>query len=230
MIYSLLILNETIKVTEGTTEAGTVRSGSLAVLWISLLIVIADQLTKFAIKGSPVSWLPWEGMSYGSSKPFIGEILRLTYIENPGIAFGITIPGFKVVFAVFSIVASIGILWYMNRHRYELTGGEKTALALILGGAVGNLIDRVFNGVIYGEHALFYGRVVDFLDFGYKENWWPVFNIADSAVSCGVVLLMIILFRKKEPEKTDERMDATAHSDAATTGQRTDVITSSHVD
>ncbi len=171
----------------------------MAVLWISLIIVIADQLTKMAVKGSPISWLAWEGMPYGSSKPFIGEIMRLTFIENPGIAFGITIPGFKAVFGVFSIVASAAIIWYLNRHKLQLSKWEKISLSLILGGAVGNLIDRVFYGVIYGYDTLFYGRVVDFFDFGYKENWWPVFNIADSAVSVGVVVLMILLLKKKEP-------------------------------
>ena len=170
----------------------------MAVLWISFIIVVIDQLTKMAVKGSPVSWLPWEGMPYGSSKPFIGEIMRLTFIENPGIAFGITIPGFKAVFGVFSIVASSAIVWYLNKHKQALSKWEKISLSLILGGAVGNLIDRVFYGVIYGYETLFYGRVVDFFDFGYKENWWPVFNVADSAVSVGVVLLMILLLKKKE--------------------------------
>lgn len=186
----------------------------MAVLWISLVIVILDQLTKFAVKGSPVSWLPFEGMPYGSSKPFLGEWMRLTFIENPGIAFGITIPGFKAVFAVFSIVASIAIVWYLNRHKHELTKWEKVSLALILGGAVGNLIDRVFYGVIYGYESLFYGRVVDFFDFGYKENWWPVFNIADSGVSVGVVLLMILLLKRKEPVVNTETSSSSV-SDAS---------------
>jgi signal peptidase II len=171
----------------------------VAVLWISLVIVIVDQLTKFAVKGSPVSWLPFEGVPYGTSKPMIGDWLRMTFIENPGIAFGITIPGFKAVFGVFSIVASAAIIWYLNKHKDHLRRWEKISLALILGGAVGNLIDRVFYGVIYGYETLFYGRVVDFFDFGYQKNWWPVFNVADSAVSVGVVLLMILLLKKKEP-------------------------------
>jgi signal peptidase II len=186
----------------------------VAVLWISLVIVILDQLTKFAVKGSPVSWLPFEGMVYGSSKPLLGDLMRITFIENPGIAFGITLPGFKAVFGVFSIVASIAIVWYLNKHKHELTKWEKVSLALILGGAVGNLIDRVFYGVIYGYESLFYGRVVDFLDFGYKENWWPVFNIADSGVSVGVVLLMILLLKKKEPVVTAETSSSSV-SDAS---------------
>jgi signal peptidase II len=140
--------------------------------------------------------------------------VRLTFIENPGIAFGITIPGFKAVFGVFSIVASIAIIWYLNKHKHELTKWEKVSLALILGGAVGNLIDRVFYGVIYGYESLFYGRVVDFLDFGYKDNWWPVFNVADSGVSVGVVLLMILLLKKKEPVITAETSSSSV-SDAS---------------
>ena len=186
----------------------------MAVLWISLVIVVIDQLTKFYIKGSPVSWLSWEGYPYGVPYPFIGEIMRLRFIENPGIAFGITIPGFKVIFGLFSIVASIAIIWYLNKHKLELKRWEKISLALILGGAVGNMIDRVFYGVIYGYESLFYGRVVDFLDFGYKNNWWPIFNVADSAVSVGVVLLMILLLKKKEPAVETETA-STSVSDAS---------------
>jgi len=173
----------------------------VAVLWITFAIIIIDQLTKMMVKGSPWSWLPFKGVPYNSSRPMIDDILRLTYIENPGIAFGINIPEMKVFFAVFSIVASIVILWYMKRNKHRLNTGERVALAMILGGAIGNLIDRVFYGVIYGERGLFYGYVVDFIDFGYKKNWWPVFNIADMAVSCGVILLIILLFKRKPIEQ-----------------------------
>ena len=176
----------------------------MAVLWITLVVVVLDQLTKFLIKGSPWSWLPFTGRPYGYSTKFIDDIVRLTYIENPGIAFGITIPGFKVVFAVFSIVASIAILVYLWTHVDRLKLAERIALAMILGGAIGNLIDRVFYGVMFHTDTIFYGKVVDFIDFGYKKNWWPVFNIADSAVSCGVVLLVIILMRKKPVEHSVE--------------------------
>ncbi len=169
----------------------------MAVLWITVVVVIFDQLTKLLVKGSPWNVLPIPGMRYGSSLPFIDDIVRITYIENPGIAFGINIPGFKVVFAVFSIVASVAILWYLKHTLERLRTGERVALALILGGAVGNLIDRVFYGVIYHEQPLFYGRVVDFVDFGYQRNWFPVFNVADSSVTIGVALLILILMRHK---------------------------------
>jgi signal peptidase II len=170
----------------------------VAVLWITLFVVLFDQLTKLLVKGSPWAWLPFHGMPYGSSLKFIDDIVRITYIENAGIAFGISIPGFKVVFAVFSIVASVAILWYLKKNLKRLPIGERVALALILGGAVGNLIDRVFYGVFFHEQALFYGRVVDFVDFGFHKNWFPVFNVADSSVTIGVSLLILLMLRHKQ--------------------------------
>ena len=187
----------------------------MAVLWITVLVVLFDQTTKMMVKGSPWHWLPFQGMPYGHSQPLIDDIFRITYIENPGIAFGINIPGFKVVFAVFSIVASIAILIYLKRNLYRLRVDERIALALILGGAVGNLIDRVFYGVIYHEQPLFYGRVVDFIDFGIHRNMFPVFNVADSCVTIGVTLLVILLMRHKQAEPALTEQDATSERSTA---------------
>src|SRR5665213_1819321 len=187
----------------------------MAVLWISFFVVIFDQATKMMVKGSPWHWLPLQGMPYGHSQPLIDDIFRITYIENPGIAFGINIPGFKVVFAVFSIVASVAILFYLKRNLQRLRVGERIALALILGGAVGNLIDRVFYGVIYHQQPLFYGRVVDFIDFGIHRNMFPVFNVADSCVTIGVTLLVILLLRQKQAEPALTEVDATSEQTTA---------------
>lgn len=168
---------------------------SLAIYWVTVGVVIIDQWTKLLVKGS--SALGFEGMPLHSSKPFIDDIIRITYVENPGIAFGINIPAMKIFFSLFSIVAAIGIFIYVQRNSAKLTTWERFALVLIMGGAIGNLIDRCFYGVFFGEGKLFYGLVVDFIDFGYKENWWPVFNIADSAVTVGVTILVLTLLRKK---------------------------------
>jgi len=175
-----------------------VRGRPLRILIVSALIVIADQATKVTVKGIdlPLLGLKIKGMVYGASIPVLGEFLRLTYIENPGMAFGIDL-GAKLFFSIFSVVASAGILYYLYRAREEPLM-FRLSLAMILGGAVGNLIDRVFYGVIYGEAALFYGRVVDFIDvdffnfslFGYTLHRWPVFNIADACVTCGVFLML----------------------------------------
>lgn len=190
------------------------RSPSLRILWITAAIVILDQITKLAVKGVP--FLGIDGIALHDSFPLIGDIVRITYVENPGIAFGITIPGMKIFFSLFSIVASIAIFFYLKRNNARLQGWDRIALVLIMGGAIGNLIDRCFYGVLYGEQDLFYGYVVDFIDFGYKKNWWPIFNIADSAVSVGVGILAVrILFKKtsSQTEETDNTSDVSRDHD-----------------
>ena len=176
----------------------------MRVITLSILIVLVDQISKFAVKGISIPFIGVElaGSAYGSSTPILGDFLRLTYIENPGMAFGIDLGG-KLFFSLFSIAASAGILFYLVRAKDENIL-FRMALALILGGAVGNLVDRVFYGVFYNEGPLFYGRVVDFIDvdffnislFGYALHRWPVFNIADASVTCGVFLM---LFAHRKP-------------------------------
>ena len=170
----------------------------MRVLILSLLIVVGDQTAKLFVKGAsfPSLGISLTGVPYGSSRPLLGNFLRLTYIENPGMAFGIDIGG-KLFFSLFSIVASIAIVAYLYHARRESLG-FRISLAMILGGALGNLIDRVFYGVVFGDAPLFYGKVVDFLDmnffdlniFGIQLTRWPVFNIADAAVTIGVLLLL----------------------------------------
>jgi signal peptidase II len=169
------------------------------ILNVSFFIVVTDQILKLWIKGIQIPFLgiALHGLPLGSSRPIIGNFLRLTYIENPGMAFGIDIGG-KLFFSIFSIIASIGIFLYLYKARNENIA-FRFALAMILGGAVGNLIDRVFYGILFGEGPLFYGRVVDFIDadffnmniFGYHLTRWPVFNIADASVTCGVLLMLL---------------------------------------
>ena len=170
----------------------------MRVLVLSVIVVICDQITKLLVKGVgiPLLGISWKGMPYGTSRPILGDFFRLTYIENPGMAFGIDIGG-KLFFSFFSIAASGAIVYYLYRSRREPLG-FRMSLALILGGAVGNLIDRVFYGVLFQEAQLFYGRVIDFFDvdffdvniLGYHLSRWPVFNVADASVTIGVVLLL----------------------------------------
>lgn len=170
----------------------------MRVLFLSFAIVIADQWTKLLVRGLsiPSLGIAWPGMPYGMSKPVLGDFVRLTYIENPGMAFGINLGG-KPWFALFSIAASIAIVVYLCLARRERLG-FRIGLAMILGGAIGNLIDRVFYGVFFSDAPLFFGRVVDFIDvdfftinvWGYHITRWPVFNIADAGVTIGVVLLL----------------------------------------
>jgi signal peptidase II len=147
---------------------------------IALLIVLLDRATK---------WLVASNISMHDGIQVIPGFFRITHVENRGAAFGLFADSpaqWKVAMLVlFSIVALIvvtALLW-RNSHAMTTTG---IGLALILGGAVGNLWDRLLNG-----------RVVDFLLFYIGQYQWPAFNVADSAIVCGAGLLVIeILFAK----------------------------------
>lgn len=140
-------------------------------------------------------------MYYGSSKPVIGDYVRITFIENPGMAFGINV-GPKIFLTIFTIFASVLIFFYIYKHRKD-SFLLRLSLAFILAGALGNLIDRTFYGWYYGYAPLFEGRVVDFIqvefwDFtflGKTYTTWPIFNIADVSVTIG--FLLILFFHKK---------------------------------
>lgn len=174
-------------------------------LSLSFLIVLIDQASKIAVKGFDLFGIHHEGMQLYQSIPVLGDFLRWTYVENPGMAFGLNFD-MPMVLSLFSIVASAFLVYLIVRSEKDGITGLRVALALILGGAVGNLIDRVFYGVFYDYATLFHGRVVDFIDFdipditlfgGTMERFY-VFNIADSAVTIGVVLLLFVYPSKKE--------------------------------
>jgi len=192
------------------------------VLLISGAILLADQVTKLLVKGVSIPQLgiTWPGMTPGASRPLLGDFFRLTFIENPGMAFGIDLGG-KLFFSIFSLLATLGILYYLYRVRSERLG-FRVALALVLGGAAGNLIDRAFYGILFGEGPLFYGKVVDFLDleffdislFGYHLSRWPVFNIADASVTIGVLLLLMYSRVQEDSSPAGSPAAAVAAEDA----------------
>lgn len=136
----------------------------------ALLIVALDQLTKFLIK---------QNIQLNQSIPIIKNTLHLTYVANTGSAFGL-FKGFNVFFILFSIIVIIVIFYYLK----EIVKNKRLlqiGVGLLLGGTIGNLIDR-----------LFYGAVIDFIDF----RIWPVFNVADSAVTVSVILLIVLLWKR----------------------------------
>jgi signal peptidase II len=145
----------------------------LLFLGLAILVVLVDQATKRLAEErlgrSGVRSVPL---------PVVGDYLRFTYVENRGAAFGLLQD--QTAFFVFVGVLVIGVI--AASYRYLPRSGFRLhlALGLQLGGAVGNLIDRVRQGY-----------VVDFVDFGYHANWWPVFNVADSAIVIGVALLAL---------------------------------------
>ena len=136
----------------------------------ALFVLILDQFTKFLIK---------QNFQFNQSAPIIKNIFHLTYITNTGSAFGL-FKGFNFVFVVFSFIVMILIFYYIKK----IKNNEKIlqfSIGLLLGGTIGNMIDR-----------LLYSYVVDFIDF----RIWPVFNIADSAVTISIVFLIILLWKK----------------------------------
>lgn len=171
----------------------------MRVLYVTFVIVVVDQITKLLVKGFSIPSLSLyhPGLQLGESIPVIGDFFRITFVENPGMAFGID-AGSKLFLTIFTLLATVGICYYLYRIREE-TLPVRLSLALILGGALGNLIDRVFYGVIFGEGPLLYGKVVDFFDFDFFDialgdfhlSRWFVFNIADAAVSIGIVLMLL---------------------------------------
>ncbi|MFH0734029.1 MAG: signal peptidase II [bacterium] len=178
----------------------------MKVLFFSLFIIVADQFSKIFIKGINIPFLNINivGLNEFKSINLVGDFLKITYVENPGMAFGIGVSTeIKILLAFFSLAASIGIVYYLYKSKDKRLM-FRIALALVFGGAVGNFIDRAFYGVIYGYAPIFFGNVVDFIKvnitfWGLDYQKFPIFNIADSAISVGMVLLLF--FNKTEVEK-----------------------------
>ncbi len=146
---------------------------------ISLLL---DQLTKIYIDST---------FRLYESIPVIENFFNITYVRNPGAAFGILADSaIRIPFFIgVSIIASIGILWYQRKVE-RADHWQHFALGLIFSGAVGNLIDRVRRG-----------EVIDFLDVHWYQYHWPAFNIADSAICVGVGIMFICSWREERRKK-----------------------------
>lgn len=194
------------------------KQARLVVLLVAALIVV-DQVVKILVKTH---------MQIGEDIPLIGEWCRLHFIENEGFAFGMSMGGAtgKVVLTLVRLVASAVIAWLLVRM---VKGGTRSSLvmslALIFAGAVGNLVDSCFYGLIFNESyysvatifpaeggyaPLLQGKVVDMFYFPLFEFDWPtwvplvggnhfeffnaIFNVADSAITIGIVWLMIDQF------------------------------------
>ena len=150
-------------------------------LWLVPAALLLDQVSK---------WIVVERMYLGESIPVWGDFFRLTYIHNPGAAFGLNM-GSPLLHTLASLVA-LGVLGWMFRTAPPDARLLRYALGIVLGGALGNIVDRVRLGV-----------VVDFFDFGLGGLRWPIFNIADSFVSVGIVLLIFAYGREKPVDAAD---------------------------
>ena len=150
---------------------------------IIVAIIALDQWSKWAIKTS---------FNLYQSKPVIQDLLHFTYVTNDGMAFGLSFPGGKHVLLIMTILLTgfiVGFLW-KEKDGHPLI---KYGLALILSGAIGNLIDR-----------LLYGKVVDFLDLMIGNFHWYIFNIADSSVTIGMILFIIHSIYIEQKKTNDE--------------------------
>ena len=150
---------------------------------IIVAIISLDQWSKWAIKTS---------FNLYQSKPVIQDLLHFTYVTNDGMAFGLSFPGGKHVLLIMTILLTgfiVGFLW-KEKNGHPLI---KYGLALILSGAIGNLIDRMING-----------KFVDFLDLIIGNFHLYIFNIADSSVTIGMILFIIHSIYIEQKKTNDE--------------------------
>jgi signal peptidase II len=175
--------------------------------FIILALLVIDQLTKYN----------FSKLGYGESIPVIGTFLQFTHVENPGMAFGIQFGWAKIFLSLFSIIASAFLIIYLAKIKTAKLW-VKIGIAFVAAGAMGNGIDRVFYGILFDYGPLFYGKVIDWvqvdipdIDFLFiRWSYFPIFNVADSSITIGACIL--ILMYKHLPfleKKTEESAETT---------------------
>ncbi len=184
----------------------------MRLFWIVVGVVLVDQAAKVTVL---------QTMYRGQSIPLLGDWFRLTFTENPGMAFGITVgpPG---MVTAFSILATLLIIAYLFRVRSGYLP-YRVSLAFILGGALGNIIDRMFYGLLFTNGRFFSGHVVDFIHINLWRGYvpegvpllggkyaalFPIWNVADMAIVLGVV--GILIFQKRFHDQLTERPEEMA--------------------
>jgi len=148
---------------------------------VAALVVILDQATKRIVLGTCAT---------GIEKELIGNFLRIRLSHNPGAILGV-LSGSRTILLTITIVSVVALMFFAYKMRYAPLL-KRISLGLILGGAFGNFIDRVASG-----------SVVDFIDMGIGTYRWPTYNIADSAVTIGAVILIsgFVLYKDSSGEK-----------------------------
>jgi signal peptidase II len=155
------------------------------------LVVVLDQITK---------QLVWR---HGQNYDFIPGYLHLTLVKNAGAAFGL-FQGGRAFFIVASVLAAVFVV-YVGARMEARYRWRRVFLGLILGGAIGNLIDRAISG-----------EVIDFIQMGLAGHYWPVFNVADIGVSLGATFLLIDLLRSRDDR--EEQAAPAGHAEAPSSG------------
>lgn len=158
---------------QSLTPIGATRR-YLRILLVALLVVVLDQLSKELVLRS---------FTIGELRPVVPDYFNLTLTFNPGAAFGLwaglVSPWREVVLALTAGAAMFVVLFFLKHPQHQHTAAQ-IGLAAVLGGAIGNVIDRIR-----------FGAVVDFLDFYIGTSHWPAFNVADTAICCGVAALVL---------------------------------------
>jgi signal peptidase II len=156
---------------------------------LSPVLIIIDQITKFYIDSK---------MSVHQSIEVISGLFNITYVRNPGSAFGFLAGAsaeFRSIFYLIITMLAVGLILYYVAKSDDDENLTPLSLSLILSGAVGNMIDRIR-----------FGEVIDFLDVYIGSLHWPAFNVADSAISIGAVILIVEMIRRSK-EKPSEAKD-----------------------
>lgn len=158
-----------------------IKQSGWMLLWVSAVVLALDQLTKYLASSQLELYVPNK----------ITGFFNLTLMHNEGVAFSILADqsGWQRYFI--AVVASAIVIWllYWLYHNSKTMKLQNTALVLVIGGALGNIWDRIY-----------LGYVVDFVELHYGGYYWPAFNVADSAICIGAVLLIIDAFKNKEPQ------------------------------
>lgn len=155
---------------------------------IAMLIVTLDRMTKFLVA---------DRISLHDSIDVLPGMFRLTHVQNQGAAFGLFAESpseWKIKILILFSLAALGVVSTLLWRNGNALNATAIALSLVFGGALGNLWDRVASG-----------RVIDFLDFYMGSHHWPAFNIADSAIVVGALLLLAEIFMAPQEEKVEER-------------------------
>ncbi len=160
------------------------RFGKLGWVWLSVVVFVIDQVTKFWFDNNLQMW---------ERITVIPNVLDWTLAYNTGAAFSFLAGASgwqRWLFTLIAVVVSVVLVVWMKRLKADETW-LAVGLALVLGGALGNLVDRVI-----------FGHVVDFILVHWQSSWYfPAFNIADSAITVGAVLLALDMFKSKKPEE-----------------------------
>jgi signal peptidase II len=205
------------------------RSSVVPFFMLALLVIVLDQFSKYLVHTYMQPGLPGE-------IPLIGHWLKLHYTTNPGMAFGVELPPpyGKLLLTGFRLLAVGGLCYYIGylvRHR--AAKGFIACMALILGGALGNLLDSIFYGVLYNNAPFgapskwFFGQVIDMIYVDIYEGFlpaawplvggkyvslWPIFNVADSSIFVGVAIILLFqgrFFKQEQAARAEAATEPT---------------------